>query len=120
MPTYAYRGDRCDHEFEVRQSFSEDPITECLTCGQPVHRVIHPAGIVFKGTGWYITDSRPTKDASGGIPDATKATDKKSDTPAGSAAAESSTSKSDATPAATPAASTATATATKVAAAKDA
>ena len=100
MPTYAYRGDQCDHEFEVRQSFSDDPLTECVTCGQPVHRVIHPAGIVFKGTGWYLTDSRPTTETSGGVQDASKIPDKKPDTPA----------RSDSTAAAS---STATATATK-------
>jgi putative FmdB family regulatory protein len=76
MPTYAYRGKVCDHEFEVRQSFSDDPITECQVCGQPVRRVIHPAGIVFKGTGWYITDSRPTTDTSGGVQDASKVASK--------------------------------------------
>lgn len=79
MPTYAYRGKVCDHEFEVRQSFSDDPITECQVCGQPVRRVIHPAGIVFKGTGWYVTDSRPTTDSSGGVQDASKVASKSSD-----------------------------------------
>lgn len=117
MPTYAYRGDQCDHEFEVRQSFSEDPITECLTCGQPVHRVIHAAGIVFKGTGWYITDSRPTMDSSGGVKDAAKVIDKTSDTPAGPTPAESTAARTEAPAAATSTASTATAT--KVAAGKD-
>jgi putative FmdB family regulatory protein len=77
MPTYAYRGSKCGHEFEVRQSFSEDPITECVDCGQPVHRVIHPAGIVFKGTGWYITDSRPTTETNGGVQDPAKISEKK-------------------------------------------
>jgi putative FmdB family regulatory protein len=103
MPTYAYRGDECGHEFEVRQSFSDDPVTDCVTCGQPVHRVIHPAGIVFKGTGWYITDSRPTTETSGGIHDSAKIADKKADAKAGG--------KAD-SPAATPAPATATATAT--------
>lgn len=105
MPTYAYRGDQCGHEFEVRQSFSDDPVSECVTCGQPVHRVIHPAGIVFKGTGWYITDSRPTTETSGGVHDASKMGDKKPDAPA-----TKSSSPSDST---APATATATATATK-------
>lgn len=105
MPTYAYRGDQCGHEFEVRQSFSDDPVSECVTCGQPVHRVIHPAGIVFKGTGWYITDSRPTTESSGGVHDASKMSDKKSDAPAAK-----SSPASDST---APATATATATATK-------
>lgn len=107
MPTYAYRGDQCGHEFEVRQSFSDDPVTECATCGQPVHRVIHPAGIVFKGTGWYITDSRPTTETNGGVQNASKIGDKKADTPAGKTGSTSESA------AAAPAAATATATATK-------
>ena len=58
MPMYAYRGTACAHEFETRQSFSEDPLTTCPECGGPVRRVIQPAPIVFKGSGWYINDSR--------------------------------------------------------------
>ena len=109
MPTYAYRGDQCGHEFEVRQSFSDDPVTQCVTCGQPVHRVIHPAGIVFKGTGWYLTDSRPTTETSGGVQDASKVADKKADTPAatGGSSADSTAASSKTSTA------TATATATK-------
>jgi putative FmdB family regulatory protein len=84
MPTYAYRGDECGHEFEIRQSFSDDPVSVCPECGKPVHRVIHPAGIVFKGSGWYITDSRPTTESSGGVQDAAKVSGK-SETPADTA-----------------------------------
>jgi putative FmdB family regulatory protein len=79
MPTYAYRGDQCGHEFEIRQSFSDDPVRECPTCGMPVRRVIHPPGIVFKGTGWYLTDSRPTTETSGGVHDANKVATKSGD-----------------------------------------
>lgn len=110
MPTYAYRGDQCGHEFEVRQSFSDDPVAACLTCGQPVHRVIHPAGIVFKGSGWYITDSRPTKDTNGGAKDAAKVSEKTTDTPAPASADAKASESQAAVP--SPAAST-TATAAK-------
>lgn len=58
MPNYVYRGSECQHEFEVYQSFSEDPLTACTECGQPVRRVFHATGLVFKGSGWYVTDSR--------------------------------------------------------------
>lgn len=58
MPNYVYRGIDCPHEFEVYQSFSDDPLTECSECGQPVRRVFQPTGLVFKGSGWYVTDSR--------------------------------------------------------------
>lgn len=88
MPTYAYRGDQCGHEFEVRQAFSDAPLSECPTCGQPVHRVIHPAGIVFKGSGWYVTDSRPTTETSGGVHDASKVNGKSAEAPSVPAPAE--------------------------------
>ena len=59
MPTYTYRCDACGHQFEAVQRFSDDPLRECPSCGGVVRRVIQPVGVVFKGSGWYITDSRP-------------------------------------------------------------
>jgi putative FmdB family regulatory protein len=59
MPTYTYRCDTCGHGFEAVQRFADDPLTECPECGAPIRRVIQPVGVVFKGSGWYITDSRP-------------------------------------------------------------
>ncbi len=64
MPTYAYRCASCSHEFEVFQKFSESPLTECPECGQEIRRVFQPVGIVFKGSGWYINDSRKDNGAS--------------------------------------------------------
>lgn len=58
MPMYDYQCKDCDNRFEVRQSFSDDALTECPTCTGRVRRVMHPAGVIFKGSGWYITDSR--------------------------------------------------------------
>lgn len=58
MPTYEYQCKTCGQHFERVQRFTDDPITECPTCGGAVKRVIHPAGVIFKGAGWYITDSR--------------------------------------------------------------
>ena len=58
MPTYEYQCRTCGHHFEKMQRFSESPLTECPKCGGEVRRVIHPAGVIFKGSGWYITDSR--------------------------------------------------------------
>lgn len=58
MPIYTYACDSCGHKFDLRQSFSDEPISECPVCGAAVHRVVYPAGIIFKGSGWYITDSR--------------------------------------------------------------
>jgi len=58
MPTYEYQCKTCGHHFDRVQRFSDAPITECPECGEAVRRVIHPAGVIFKGSGWYITDSR--------------------------------------------------------------
>jgi len=65
MPTYSYRGTACSHEFDYVQKFSDDPLTECLECGSPVRRVYQPVGVVFKGSGWYINDSRKSKSGNG-------------------------------------------------------
>jgi len=62
MPTYAYRCNDCGHQFDAFQRFSEDPLRECPSCGGVVRRVIQPVGVVFKGSGWYITDSRAKPD----------------------------------------------------------
>ena len=59
MPTYSYRCDSCGHDFEAVQRFADDPLSECPQCGAAIRRVIQPVGVVFKGSGWYITDSRP-------------------------------------------------------------
>lgn len=58
MPTYVYRCDSCSNQFELVQRMADDPIDTCPTCAGKVHRVIHPVGVVFKGSGWYINDSR--------------------------------------------------------------
>ena len=58
VPTYEYRCDSCAQNFDVVQSFTDDPLTECPTCGSPVRKVFGSVGIVFKGSGFYKTDSR--------------------------------------------------------------
>jgi putative FmdB family regulatory protein len=58
VPTYEYRCDHCDRNFDVVQSFHDDPLTRCPTCDSPVRKVFGNVGIVFKGTGFYKTDSR--------------------------------------------------------------
>ena len=58
MPTYEYRCDTCAKDFDVVQSFTDDPLTECPTCDSPVRKVFGSVGIVFKGSGFYKTDSR--------------------------------------------------------------
>jgi putative FmdB family regulatory protein len=58
MPTYSYRCATCDNRFDAFQKFADDPLTVCPECGGLVKRVIQPVGVVFKGSGWYINDSR--------------------------------------------------------------
>jgi putative FmdB family regulatory protein len=60
VPTYTYACKGCENVFEKRQSFSDDALTVCEQCGGTLRKVIHPVGIVFKGSGWYINDSRPS------------------------------------------------------------
>lgn len=55
MPIYEYRCDN-GHTFEVRQSMTEDALTECQVCGAPVQKVLHSPAIHFKGSGFYNTD----------------------------------------------------------------
>jgi putative FmdB family regulatory protein len=58
MPTYEYVCRSCGTHVEVFQHFSDPPLTECGVCGGPLRKVFHPAGILFKGSGFYATDSR--------------------------------------------------------------
>jgi putative FmdB family regulatory protein len=55
MPIYEYRCPN-GHQFEVFQSMSDDPVTECEVCGAPVERVFRPVAVHFKGSGFYTTD----------------------------------------------------------------
>lgn len=58
MPTYGYRCSQCKHEFSVFQSMKDDPIKICPECKGEVKRLMYPVGVVFKGSGWYVNDSR--------------------------------------------------------------
>lgn len=100
MPLYEYQCQECGLRFERRQSFSEEPVRTCPDCSGPVVRLIQPAGIIFKGSGFYVTDSRsksPTaapgtrKEDSGNGASSTE----KSDAPTKSAKAETAGSKAD-------------------------
>jgi len=58
MPTYEYACTSCSEHLEVVQSFKDDPLTTCPACGGPLRKVFSPIGVVFKGSGFYKTDSR--------------------------------------------------------------
>ena len=63
MPTYEYRCTECDHTFEAVQAFTDDSIEVCPSCGGRVRKLFGNVGIVFKGSGFYKTDSRDKKSA---------------------------------------------------------
>lgn len=91
MPTYVYACDTCGKQFEQFQSFKEAPLQTC-PCDQQsstLRRVFQPVGIVFKGSGWYVTDSRKS------VTSSTSDKDDKSDKTASTTESASSASASD-------------------------
>ncbi len=94
MPTYQYRCQDCDVLHEVFQSFSDDALTVCPACNGSLRKLYNSVGVVFKGTGFYRTDSRDSSSSStaASTTDSAPKTEKKTDTAATS------------TPAATPSA----------------
>jgi putative FmdB family regulatory protein len=93
MPTYSYRCSACANEFEQFQKFSDDPLTDCPACGGSVRRVIQPVGVVFKGSGWYITDNRKSNSSESAAGDKPA----KSETPAKGSESDSKAAKKEAT-----------------------
>lgn len=65
MPTYQYACTACGHQLEAVQSFSDDPLTECPACEGRLRKLFNSVGIVFKGSGFYRTDSRPSSSDNG-------------------------------------------------------
>lgn len=58
MPTYQYQCTECGHALEVQQSFTDDALTVCPACEGRLRKVFNAVGVVFKGSGFYRTDSR--------------------------------------------------------------
>jgi putative FmdB family regulatory protein len=58
MPIYLYQCESCGLRFERLQRMSDDPLSDCPECDGHVHRVVQPVGIIFKGSGFYVTDNR--------------------------------------------------------------
>ncbi len=69
MPTYQYRCVDCGHRFEAVQSFTDDALTSCPECGGQLRKVYGSVGVVFKGSGFYRTDSRAAGKSEGGTSD---------------------------------------------------
>jgi putative FmdB family regulatory protein len=66
MPTYVYRCQSCATLREAVQKITDDPLTTCEDCGGAVRRVLQPVGIVFKGSGFYVTDYKRAESGSNG------------------------------------------------------
>ena len=101
MPTYQYACTECGHAFEQVQSFSEDALTVCPECRGKLRKVFNAVGVVFKGSGFYRTDSRSGTTATDG---AAAKTETKSDTKSDAA----STTKTEAKPTASATSSSST------------
>jgi len=98
MPTYEYRCKACGNDLEVQQAFTDDPLTECPSCGGSLKKKFGSVGISFKGSGFYKNDSR------GGSSSTTPATATAAESTSGSSESSgSSDTKTTSTPAPAPA-----------------
>lgn len=89
VPTYSYACTVCGHRFDIQQSFSDDALTECPECSGRLRKVFSAVGVVFKGSGFYRTDSRSGSGGSGSAAGSTATPDSGSGSGAGPAEASS-------------------------------
>ena len=87
MPTYQYACTACGHQLEAVQSFADEPLTECPACEGRLRKLFSGIGVVFKGSGFYRTDSRTDSRA------ASSAGDKQASTSSGSSSSSDGSSK---------------------------
>ena len=64
VPLYSYQCDSCGNEFDLRQSFSAEPVHDCPACANTARRRIHAVGVIYKGSGFYTTDYARKTDSS--------------------------------------------------------
>ena len=102
MPIYGYRCQACGDEFEVTQRMSDPPQAACPVCGGDGTRLFFPAGIVFKGSGFYKTDSR-TSSSTAAPANGSKPASDGAATPSGTPAKEAAPAAGTSTPSPTPA-----------------
>ena len=89
MPTYAYACTECEHRFDIVQTFSDDALTECPECGGRLRKLFNAVGVVFKGSGFYRTDSRSSGSGSPAGSSSTSSSDSGSPSSAGSSGSAS-------------------------------
>ena len=116
MPTYQYvcTNPEGRHEFELVQSFTDAPASECPVCGAPVRKVYGSVGVVFKGSGFYRTDSRAGANGSAAKGSDGKAPSKES-SPSGSSSSSKDSSSGTSTSAPSTSSSSSTSTGSKAA-----
>ncbi len=96
MPTYSYACTECDNKFDAVQAFSDDALTECPQCDGRLRKLFGKVGVVFKGSGFYRTDSREAaKSASNGSAKSSSESSSSSDSSSGSTEKKSDSAKSD-------------------------
>lgn len=101
MPIYEYQCEDCTDRFEVKQSMKDDPLTTCPRCGKRVQRLISSPAIMFKGSGWYVTDYSEKMKPSSGSEEPMAKTEEKKETAPGTS--DQTTSTAPSTPASPPA-----------------
>ncbi|MET9263043.1 FmdB family zinc ribbon protein [Amycolatopsis sp. NPDC004079] len=107
MPTYQYACKECDHRFEAVQSFSDPSLTVCPQCSGPLRKVFSSVGVVFKGSGFYRTDSRESsKSSTSATPAKTESAKSDSSSTTSSSSTSSSSSNTSSTTSTTKTAST--------------
>src|SRR5262249_39136856 len=97
VPTYQYACTACGHQLEAVQSFADEPLTECPACEGRLRKLFSSVGVVFKGSGFYRTDSRTKSDSSSS--ETPKTESKAESTAKDTSTTSTSTSKKDAAPA---------------------
>ena len=83
MPIYGYRCSKCGHQFETMQSVSAEPLTVCPKCQGKLTKLFYPAGVIFKGSGFYSTDykgSGKSESTNGSSPASEKSSESKPET----------------------------------------
>ncbi|MFE3259397.1 FmdB family zinc ribbon protein [Nocardia sp. NPDC059091] len=94
MPTYSYACTECDNKFDIVQSFSDDALTTCDQCNGKLRKLFNSVGIVFKGSGFYRTDSRNGSTSSEPAKSSSTSSESSSSTAASSSTSAASTSGS--------------------------
>ncbi len=95
MPIYLYQCEECGVRFERMQRMSAEPLADCPECDGRVHRIIQPVGIIFKGSGFYVTDNRSGSSSTLNPPKERGSASEKEEPSAGESKKETSTSEDD-------------------------